>query len=377
MRRSLSPDQKIGYGVTLGALAVLLATLATPAAYIRLVAAVALVITAAAVCVLVKKRRILSFYKRQILLLIAIIAAVYLMLLYMSGIVFGFTATVPALSPDTLWRFILPGISIIIATEMIRTVLLSQDSKVIPILLYVTCLAAELTLGGGFRGIDTMYRLMQFTAFTAFPAVTANLLYNYLSKRYGMAPVVVFRLILFLSGYLIPVTPSTPPALTSFALLILPLIVYLFIDKLYEKKIRYANKKIGVWRVASGCVILALMISVVMLISCQFRYGALVIATESMTGTIDVGDAVVYEQYDGQALEAGDVIVFWAPNQTRVVHRIEEIVCINGQNRYYTKGDANDVRDVGYLTDAQVIGVVQFRIVSIGYPSLWVRSMFK
>ena len=373
----LSPDQKIGYAVTLGILAALLLTLAVPATVIRFVAAAVLVIAAAAVCVLVKKRRILSFYKRQILLLVAIIAAVYVMLSYIVGAMFGFTPTVPALSLDTFFRFVLPGTAIIIATEIIRAVLLSQESRVTPILLYLVCLCAELTVGGGFRGIDTMYRLTQFTAFTCFPAVTTNLLYHYLAKRYGIWPNLALRLILFLSGYLIPVTPKTPAILTSFALLLLPLAVYLFVDKLYEKKIRFASAtRASKWRPVWVGVVLAVMLSVVMLISCQFRFGILVIATESMTGTIDKGDAVVFEQYEEQELAVGDVIVFLNDNGHRVVHRIEEITHVDGQTQYFTKGDANDVMDHGYLTDSRIVGVVQFRIVSIGYPSLWLRELF-
>lgn len=377
MLKRISPDQKIGYGVTLGVLAALLATLAVPATSIRFVAATVLVIAAAAVCVLVKKRRILSFYKQQILLLVAIIAAVYLMLTYIVGAVFGFAPTTPALSPDTLLRFVLPGVAIIISTEIIRAVLLSQEGRTIPILLYLICFFAELTLGGGFRGIDTLYRLTQFAAFTCIPAVTANLLYHYLSGRYGMGPSLVFRLMLFLSGYLIPVTPKTPPILSSFVLLFLPLAVYLFVDRLYEKKTRRALQKRGKWAYVGAGVTLAVMLSVVMLISCHFRFGMLVIATESMTGSIDKGDAIVYEQYDGQSLEVGDVIVFRSDAGSRVVHRIVDVAHVNGQMQYYTKGDANDVADHGYLTESQIIGVVQFRIVAIGYPSLWLRSVFQ
>ena len=117
------------------------------------------------------------------------------------------------------------------------------------------------------------------------------------------------------------------------------------------------------------------MVSIVMLISCQFRYGILVIATESMTGEVDKGDAVVYEQYKNQIIEEGDIIVFKV-NDSLVVHRVVEIERVNNINRYYTKGDANSFIDVGYITDSNIVGVTHFKIKYIGYPSLWIRSLF-
>ena len=117
------------------------------------------------------------------------------------------------------------------------------------------------------------------------------------------------------------------------------------------------------------------MVSIVMLISCQFRYGILVIATESMTGEVDKGDAVVYEQYDDQIISEGDIIIF-KDGDSLVVHRVVKIERINNVNRYYTKGDANTFIDAGYRTDSNIIGVTHFKIKYIGYPSIWIRSLF-
>jgi signal peptidase len=112
-----------------------------------------------------------------------------------------------------------------------------------------------------------------------------------------------------------------------------------------------------------------------MLISGAFQYKILVIATESMTGAINKGDAVIYQTYDEQILKVEDVIVFNKDNAL-IVHRIVEINNINGEIRYYTKGDANDSVDSGYITDTQIVGVIKLKIKYMGYPSLWVRSLF-
>ena len=116
------------------------------------------------------------------------------------------------------------------------------------------------------------------------------------------------------------------------------------------------------------------MTSLVMIISCQFRFGALVIATESMTGEINKGDAIVYEQLDDQKITEGQVIVF-TKNKLKIVHRVDEIEIINNETRYYTKGDANDDRDLGYITSADIDGVVLFKVAYVGYPTLWLREI--
>ena len=116
-----------------------------------------------------------------------------------------------------------------------------------------------------------------------------------------------------------------------------------------------------------------IMIGIVMLTSCQFRFGALVIATESMTGELNKGDAVIFEQYDDQIIEEGQVIVF-RKGQSRIVHRVVDIERVNGQNRYYTKGDMNGDLDAGYITDADIVGTAELKVPYVGYPTLWIRE---
>jgi signal peptidase len=111
-----------------------------------------------------------------------------------------------------------------------------------------------------------------------------------------------------------------------------------------------------------------------MLISCQFRFGAVVIATESMTGEINKGDVIIYERYDDQTIKEGQVIVF-LQDQNRIIHRVVKIENIGGEVRYFTKGDANYSLDDGYITDADIVGLTDVKIAYIGYPTLWLRKL--
>lgn len=64
-------------------------------------------------------------------------------------------------------------------------------------------------------------------------------------------------------------------------------------------------------------------------------------------------------------------------NDTRMIHRINKRQIKNNQTIYYTKGDNNENSDSGYRTDEDIIGIVKFRIVDIGWPTLWVNSLFE
>ena len=149
---------------------------------------------------------------------------------------------------------------------------------------------------------------------------------------------------------------------------------------LYEKKRKYAlgntSRFLRILSIILTICVLVIMIGTVMLISNQFKYGLLVIATESMTGEINKGDVVIFEDYENQSIKEGQVIVFERYGNM-IVHRVVDIEIINGNARYYTKGDANEDRDSGFITDAEIRGVASKKIPFIGYPSLWVRQLFK
>ena len=61
----------------------------------------------------------------------------------------------------------------------------------------------------------------------------------------------------------------------------------------------------------------------------------------------------------------------------KVIHRVIEIDYIDGKTRYYTKGDANEEKDDGYILDSQIIGLTNYKLSYLGYPTLWIHDIFK
>jgi signal peptidase I len=271
---------------------------------------------------------------------------------------------------------VIPMMIVIVGIEMIRYVFVSQKNAFVNVIAFLTCVTAEVLTYSSLAGINTFNRFMDLVGLTLFPAISANIYYHYISKHYGMLPNIALRMIITLYIYFIPRAAVIPDALSACIKIVFPIITFAFISALYDKKKKNAVKKGKAISWIGTTAAILLIVSVAMLISCQFRYGALVIATESMTGEINKGDMIIYEQYTDQTIQEGQVIVFMK-DKSKIVHRVVKIENINGETRYYTKGDANEGLDSGYIDDSHIVGITDVKIAYIGYPTLWLRELIQ
>lgn len=329
---------------------------------------------AAAAYFLIPKRTAKELPHREVTVIMGLLGPVLLMLYYLTGLSYGFYRN--PIPGHFLYRYTIPIALVIISAELLRTIFLQQNRKWMLLLTYIGMTLLEVLLLSKLNAFSSFSRFRDFTAMVLFPAISGNLLYNYLSRRYGMLPNTLYRLVMTLYPYILAYVPGTPNAFTAFFKMFLPLVVFYFIRMLYQKRHFAAHKKKSVFDMVAGLIVVILMALTLMLISCQFRYGLLVVGSESMTGTVDKGDAVIYEAYDRQIIPNESIAVFKSGGTT-YIHRVVGIERIDGQFRYYTKGDANDGIDAGYVTDGDIIGIVTHKIKYIGLPTIWIRDLFK
>lgn len=372
----MSKDRKILYIVSITLVVVLLGLLCLPSKNGRAIAALVAAVFAVIIFCLIKKRPILSVNKNMVLLIMLAMGAVCLVLYYLTGVHFGFYKSSTPLSMRSFFKNILPIATIIIAIEMIRYVLIAQNAKFMGVLAYIAGVFSELLVFSTFESITTFNRFMDAMGLYLLPAIMANLLYNFLGKNYGFLPGILYRLIMTLYPYVFPLYPQTPDAIFSFAKIVVPLFIYVFIRALFYTQKHYEKPKTMAIKLISMGLSAIFMISIVALITGEFRYRAIIVATESMTGSLNKGDAVIYKEYIDHYIQEQDVLIF-IRNDDRIVHRVINIERIDGTNRYYTKGDANKDADTGYITDADIEGIVLFKIPYIGYASIWLRDLFE
>lgn len=291
------------------------------------------------------------------------------------GFYFGFYRASVTFGLTGIIFYIIPITIVIVASEYIRSKLISQKGKFTKIATFISMVLTDLIIYTRVYDVNKLSDFLTVVGFVLFASVSCNLLYNYVSNRYGYKPVIIYRLITVLYAYIIPIIPNVYVFFRSFLRMIYPYIMYIILENTYSKSnfaVAYKDKKKNI---ISTAILVSVMAGITMLISCQFRYGILVIGSESMTGEINKGDAVVFEQYTNQKIKEGQVIIFDKDN-IMVVHRVVRIKNVNGEYRYFTKGDANQKEDDSYITSKDIVGVTKFRIQYIGYPSLWVRDIF-
>ena len=373
----MSRHQKLTYTSAALLVLALFGALFLPNRNAKAITALFLAFSAVAVWVLLKKRPVLSMRKKTVFLLMLAMGAVCLVVYYLTGVHFGFYQSSTPLSWSSFFKTILPIAIIIVTIEIIRYILLAQNVRCVWVFAYVAGVLSEVLIYSTLSHIVTFNRFMDAVGMYFFPAITASFLYNFLAKRYGFLPGMVYRLLMTLYVYILPVYPQTPDALVAFAKVVIPVLMLLFIYALYAKgkTSRKPRARITEWVTTAICAII--MISIVMIISGQFRYGLIVIATPSMTGELNKGDAIIYERYDGDPVRKGEIVVFTKESKSLIVHRVVEVQHINGEIYYITKGDANQSEDSGFITDENIRGVVRFKLPYVGYPSLWLRELFK
>ena len=175
--------------------------------------------------------------------------------------------------------------------------------------------------------------------------------------------------------YFIPITPDIYIFLESVFKLILPYIMYVIVESFFGKKDEMISTKHQRRDTIILIISIIIVVLIIMLVSCKFKFGALVIGSGSMTGTINKGDIIIYEKYDEeQEIKVGDIIVF-NNDDTKIIHRIIDKKTIGGKPIYHTQGDANLTRDEGYRVYDDIVGQVKLRIPYIGYFTLWINGL--
>ena len=358
-------------------LAILSFALFVPNIINRTTTAILLAICAIATIGLVKKKKVESIHANKVTILLIIFAVIYLIAFYLMGLYFDYYKALITFSINTLIKYIIPTAIIIISSEVIRNKLLAQNTKFTKLITFIIMVLVDLIIYTNIYTISGYDDIVEVIGFTLFASMACNLLYNYISNRYGIKGNIIYRLITVLYVYIIPYIPNVYVFFRSILRMVYPYIIYQVLEYTFATKRQIIavedKRKSIIVKVILGIITIILA----MLISCQFKYGILVIGSGSMTGTINKGDAILYKQYDGQEkIVEGQVIIFNDENETKIVHRVIDVKQVNGEIRYTTKGDVNDKPDEGYITKSNIVGITISRLPYVGFPTIWMRDIF-
>lgn len=318
--------------------------------------------------------RILKTNYKKVTVIISIFAILYVALFYTMGMYVGFYNSSYPLNSKNIINYVIPLTIIIVSTEIIRSRLLMDQSKKTKILTFFIGTIIDISIYRGIYNLAYLDNFLSFIGLISFASIANNLLYNYISSNYGAKSVIIYKLITTLYVYLFPIIPNVYPYLRTFLRMVYPLMVYTYIERYYYEDAEVVSNLENRKRLFSVVSMSLFALALIALISCKFLYGVLVIGSNSMSKSIEKGDVIFFKKTN--TLQTGDVIAFYSDNM-RIVHRIVDIKNINGEIRYYTKGDANPIVDEGYATNKNLIGKVLFKIKYMGIPTLWLNGKFK
>ena len=337
--------------------------------------AIFLLLYAIIVRVSVRSSKKISIHSKEVQKYMIVFAALYLVLYYVIGYYVGYYKATYRFGFWTLYTQIIPLIVIIYSSELIRKEFLSNKSKFSFVATFLFGVLVDLVVYTNLYNLTNLPGLLEALGYVFFASIASNLLYNYVCINFDIVPNVLYRIITTIYLYIIPITPDVHMYFKSFARIVYPVIILLVLIDSYDKKHTILTIKNKNFRIAITSLVVILITLFTMLITCRFRYGLIVIGSNSMNDVLYKGDAVVFDSKNKNYIE-GEIILFKQDNIT-VVHRIVRVEESDGKKKIFTKGDNNANEDSGFRTTDDIVGIVELRVKKIGLPTIWLNELLK
>ena len=322
----------------------------------------------------IKSVNTISFREKEVRKYMFIFSIFYIVIYYIIGFYVGYYRAVYKFSFYTLLHYIIPIILIIYSSELLRREFLSIKSKFSIIITFIYGILIDLIIYTNTYNLGNINGFLEAIGYVFLASIASNLLYNYLSKNFGIWPNVIYRIITTVYLYIIPITPDVHMYFKTFARIVYPIVILLVLTNTYEGKSKALMIKNAKMRNIVSAVTIVFICMFTMLISCNFRYGLIVIGSNSMMNELNKGDAVIFDT-NIKELKKGQIVLY-KKNDITIVHRIIDIEEINGNKMYYTKGDNNKEADTGYRTYEDIKGIVELKIRNVGILTVWINELF-
>jgi len=325
-----------------------------------------------------------SFPDRKELVIVLVSGVfLYYILTYSTVFFWGILQNRVGLTFSALINNIIPFFLIIIFSELLRFIIIRKGRgyKLIWIISVLLFSLMEITIKVKGYDFSLNIDIIKFSVEIVSVTLIKNIFLCYLVNRSGYKASILFRLLFDLPLYILPFFPNLGIFLDSVFKMLLPLVLlltflfkYSFINR--NDIIKTKGKSEIAKNISYGMVIVVLLI-VVGLTSAKFKYFTIVVGSGSMRPNIDKGDVVLVKKVANlSSIKENDILVF-KHDKITVIHRIVRIEIENDEITFYTKGDANDSEDNYPIRKSDVIGVAQFKIKYIGYPTVWINEQIK
>ena len=293
---------------------------------------------------------------------------------YLLGVLLGFTNGYKY-TLDSFVSGVIPIILLTVSVELLRFIVLKKAFYNKKVIVLFTILTSIIYIILYYNTVDTSFRLFVFICTVVIPFIAYESLCSYLTVNLGFLPCIVFKLVLFLYPYLIPIVPDYGDYIKAVFDLILAYSIFVSINKgllAYDK----SNKKVNRFNFSVFNIpILIVLILLIVFVSGIFRHQLIAIASNSMNPVFYRGDALMIDKCDIKDIKVGDILIF-KKDKRIVSHRVIKKFKVNDEIKFLTKGDNNKQKDDIIVDNSNYIGKGIFIVKYIGYPTVWLNERF-
>ena len=298
-------------------------------------------------------------------------------LMYALGSVVGFLTNAYSRSFLVMIDNIFAPILIIIFIEFFRYVFISanNDKKVFIVLLTIVLIIFEVSTSIRVINFDFDEFFKSF-ALIIIPSIIKNIVLSYLCFYIGYKVPIIYRLVMDVYGFIIPILPNLGDYITSVILITLPIVIYISSFGEIDRKIHKPDPVFGGNSfTVKDIPLIAFLVILIALVSGVFPLFMIGVGSQSMSPRISKGDAVILRKLPKYAALKKNDIIGYKKDGITVVHRIVDIERNKKEISYVTKGDANNSNDSQKVKRDQIVGIVEFKIPYIAYPTIWLREL--
>ncbi len=318
-------------------------------------------------------------YKYEKIQNVIIIVFIYMIIYFLSGLIFGYSYSIYSKDLLTLIKNIYTVVIIIFFSEYIRNKLVinSNDNYINNIIISIVLVLIPFNFSYFFRNIFPSIVGFKYIASQIIPSLIMSVTLTYLSRKCGLISTLICNLFLGLIAVVLPILPNIPWILSSLLKIGLAMFLYFninYFELMYDRKYhRYLLNK----NTKSTTILFIIVIILIMFILKFFKYYPISILSNSMENTFSRGDVAIIEKFDKRYLEQIKIndIIYYKKYDKLIIHRIVNIELINNKVIITTKGDNNSDVDSWKVYEEDIIGIMKGKIPFLGYPAVWLNEV--